>query len=777
MALAIGSPRDSTMETIGPATSLNSTNSPLKSQSRESSNTKAEERGGGINIGAGDGYASDSESDFDQPQTEEISSGASSPEQRKYQHVPHKGSPSTRRGGRSAHSVSFSRKQSRLSEKRIRYDGEEVTMVTLDTQTDWDWFEDAEISGRVKIIHPSEDASLASPRVSAGAKVKSILVKPESRENTSRPRTELVVSSTGNSRAETDYTPFSLQPNDEFGIPLLEMSSTSDDSSDDEAVKKKKPPPRVSLPSVGPPQILKYVRESELPNLVPDFKESAQAATLQMENIGDLPVDEDGNPLGMFNGPCEFCNRPILPIPTLEMQQMKGPSDLYCCEDYREFIQFATSTALRMEQEAQKATKLISIKPHGHHGSKQDRRVAKERAVERMRQRELARRQQEASGSRANFYTSAGGSAETPASGAQHAQKSVKPGAGTATAGGVGGAFKDLATPAGLRGPAGGVGAGPAHGFHSHQDGARQMKTINYQLSSQRCLEEGWTLRPPSPLDPDDNDIEIFVPEPLHPAAIASGNVRDRQLIQKFYPGGEKFLTIFPDGTGNVFYPSGHLSILISSISLGQYTYIVLDNSPEQAILAVFGPQGFGTTYYLNGNIKLYYDQVGGIELDVFGAKKKRWHWKDQEVHVHAPPFQPICMQLNRHNSVRVMAQESISLTFMASKRSCHFSVGARLKLVAPQLLPRGKEIDQHQLFIDERTACVENILNKVALLLKFPKSPKVDKILPPLHVISKMQRNERMRKELSASSIPGNAKGKEAKGQNLFPPVRVSVS
>ena len=62
---------------------------------------------------------------------------------------------------------------------------------------------------------------------------------------------------------------------------------------------------------------------------------------------------------------------------------VQDPSTLYCCEDYREFIQFATSTALRMEQEAQKATKMISVKVHPHHGSKQARRAAKERAVER----------------------------------------------------------------------------------------------------------------------------------------------------------------------------------------------------------------------------------------------------------------------------------------------------------------------------------------------------------------------------------------------------------
>lgn len=54
---------------------------------------------------------------------------------------------------------------------------------------------------------------------------------------------------------------------------------------------------------------------------------------------------------------------------------------------------------------------------------------------------------------------------------------------------------------------------------------ARQMKTINYQLSSQRCLEQGWTLRAPSPMVADDAESEMFVLEPLHPAMIAAGKV------------------------------------------------------------------------------------------------------------------------------------------------------------------------------------------------------------------------------------------------------------
>ncbi|RUS86938.1 hypothetical protein EGW08_005343 [Elysia chlorotica] len=42
---------------------------------------------------------------------------------------------------------------------------------------------------------------------------------------------------------------------------------------------------------------------------------------------------------------------------------------------------------------------------------------------------------------------------------------------------------------------------------------------------------------------------------PLHPSMIASGKVHGRELVEKFYPDGKKFITMFPDGTGNVLYP------------------------------------------------------------------------------------------------------------------------------------------------------------------------------------------------------------------------------
>lgn len=44
---------------------------------------------------------------------------------------------------------------------------------------------------------------------------------------------------------------------------------------------------------------------------------------------------------------------------------------------------------------------------------------------------------------------------------------------------------------------------------------ARAMKTINFQLSSQRCIDEGYVIRPPSPLLDEEYVAKPFEIEPL----------------------------------------------------------------------------------------------------------------------------------------------------------------------------------------------------------------------------------------------------------------------
>ena len=78
---------------------------------------------------------------------------------------------------------------------------------------------------------------------------------------------------------------------------------------------------------------------------------------------------------------------------------------------------------------------------------------------------------------------------------------------------------------------------------------------------------------------------------------------------------------------------------------------------------------------------RLCMDQLGGIELDETGAKRRKWMWKDQLTHVHAPPFQPIHFSLNHFIGVRILSQERMVLDFSCGDRGKRFNVGSRLKV------------------------------------------------------------------------------------------------
>lgn len=127
-------------------------------------------------------------------------------------------------------------------------------------------------------------------------------------------------------------------------------------------------------------------------------------------------------------------------------------------------------------------------------------------------------------------------------------------------------------------------------------------------------MEEGWTIRPLTPPTPEDKAKEFFVHDPN--SDIISGKVClytiliqnfrllvilifvrcqiqlpyayqsfdqhtifqrfVRNFVQRFYPDGRIFLTVFPDGTGNVWYPSKNVAVsILASEKIGKLIFIL----------------------------------------------------------------------------------------------------------------------------------------------------------------------------------------------------------
>ncbi|XP_061490555.1 glutamate-rich protein 6B [Rhineura floridana] len=157
--------------------------------------------------------------------------------------------------------------------------------------------------------------------------------------------------------------------------------------------------------------------------------------------------------------------------------------------------------------------------------------------------------------------------------------------------------------------------------------------------------------------------------------------------VKRCYPDGKIFYFFFPDGTGQVYYPSGNIAILITYVKDIQFTYIILKDNSSYEMQAFFTNQGFAVCYHENGNIRLNLGLCFGSYFNQKGIRQKYWNWWDTSCHVHAPPFQPICIQLNVYIQVKIEAQDQIFLTFTKVHDCLQLNVGARLKLKDPNTL------------------------------------------------------------------------------------------
>nr|XP_047902885.1 glutamate-rich protein 6B isoform X2 [Anser cygnoides] len=166
--------------------------------------------------------------------------------------------------------------------------------------------------------------------------------------------------------------------------------------------------------------------------------------------------------------------------------------------------------------------------------------------------------------------------------------------------------------------------------------------------------------------------------------------------VRRRYSDGRTFFLLFPDGSGQVYYPSGNVALLITFTEEARFTYVILEDS--RTILT----------------------PCTGTCFDQAGASQKRWSWHDLSHHVHSPPFQPITVKLNGHLTLKIVSQDQIHLWFTSRSNCIHFNVGARLKLKDPKTshLLKGLESEE-ELFLQSRKIQLRSLLSKIEAVLQ----------------------------------------------------------
>ncbi|KAL7983963.1 hypothetical protein Chor_004503 [Crotalus horridus] len=199
-------------------------------------------------------------------------------------------------------------------------------------------------------------------------------------------------------------------------------------------------------------------------------------------------------------------------------------------------------------------------------------------------------------------------------------------------------------------------------------------------------------------------------------------------------------------------YPSGRLAILITYERETQFTYSVLRDTKGGEILAFFTNQGYAAHDQPKGRLRLNLDLCRGSVFDEKGQRQKFWSWWDLGAHVHAPPFQPVCLQLNVYIRVKLKAQDQVFLTFTKAHDCLRLNVGARLRLKDSRMLWVLQQYGTtRHLVSPSLLEKIGNILAHVKKLLKKLDSDP-SKASADLRLISKvyerMQRRQRQPKE-----------------------------
>ncbi|KAI2667339.1 Glutamate-rich protein 6 [Labeo rohita] len=259
--------------------------------------------------------------------------------------------------------------------------------------------------------------------------------------------------------------------------------------------------------------------------------------------------------------------------------------------------------------------------------------------------------------------------------------------------------------------------------LESKNNAPHDKTVISFRLSNCPPSEDVWKVKEYMHVD------ETFgqSSESYAPGSIQFGLTHHQYnsgFLEKFYSNGEKFLTVFPDSSAQVFYPSGNLALIILS-SKKEKICIIHDDmtTPLCPVRALF---------------QLSMDVWGGRSLDEGGKRIRTWSWTDQ---AQTPtPLRPLFLSLNRNIGVRVLGQQLVFVSFLASGQQARFRVGSceshKEHNIPPQVL-----MCKEELVLLACRVGLHMALIRLQQCQAFPSSPTHLRVRPPPFLHSLVRR------------------------------------
>ncbi|KAF4116777.1 hypothetical protein G5714_001330 [Onychostoma macrolepis] len=262
---------------------------------------------------------------------------------------------------------------------------------------------------------------------------------------------------------------------------------------------------------------------------------------------------------------------------------------------------------------------------------------------------------------------------------------------------------------------------------------------ISFRLSNCPPSEDAWKVKEYMHVDETSGR---WTHESSNPGSIQFGlshHQYNSSFLEKYYSNGDKFLTVFPDASAQVFYPSGNLALIILS-SKKERICIIHDDMPTPLcpVRALFQSNGRATCYHSNGSIWLSMDAWGGRSLDEGGRRIRSWSWTDQ---AQTPtPLRPLFLSLNRNIGVRVLGQPLVFVSFLASGQQARFRVGS-CELSKEHNIPPQVFMCKEELVLLACRVGLHMALIRLQQCQAFPSSPTHLRVRPPPFLHSLVRR------------------------------------